>query len=268
VSRWKKEEAKSSALYMRTFLNDPDKGEARRIKAAEYAKGWRSRNKNKKILIQKRSYNIIRLECLRHYSGQGVPSCRCCGETMLAFLHLDHIDGDGADFRRKWTQEHKKVAGGTGLYYWLKKEGWPDLRLQVLCANCNLGKRAGLYCPHELERGHDLNGNSIPEEAYVIFPELTRRRRGEARAEAERLGTTTAALRQRKYKDRLRVLKTDPPRTNGNDGKLICKHGHILDEPNAYTWAAIDGKTHRQCRQCKRDYKNRVKQRETAILAA
>lgn len=162
MSRWKKEDAGESALYNRKW-SLTEKGIAYKKRHAEYIKGWRRRNKANVKAIQQRSYDKIRIECLSHY-GNGKVECRCCEEKQLKFLHLDHIKGDGHIQRREWVKVHKKVFGGTGLYYWLKKTGWPDLGLQVLCANCNLGKRTGKYCPHEIERGIDMNGNPVPNE--------------------------------------------------------------------------------------------------------
>jgi hypothetical protein len=36
---------------------------------------------------------------LSHYSN-GVPVCACCGESLIGFLTLDHINGDGAQHRK------------------------------------------------------------------------------------------------------------------------------------------------------------------------
>ena len=145
---------------MREWTKTPA-GEAYKKRQAAYMRQWRKDNREKSKAILRRSYDKIRLECMQHYSGQTVPSCRCCGEAMLAFLHLDHKHGDGAAFRKEWALEHGKIAGGTSLYYWLKREGWPDIGLQVLCANCNLSKRAGRYCAHEIARGVDMDGQPI-----------------------------------------------------------------------------------------------------------
>lgn len=168
MSRWKKPESEvtDGALYLREWAKT-EAGIDYKKRQAEYAKEWRKRNKEKFHTSQKRCYDKIRLECLQYYSGKDIPECRCCGETLLAFLQLDHINGDGAAHRREIgmrqgveEQTHQVKIGGNGLPYWLKKHGYPE-GFQVLCANCNLGKRIGKYCPHEIERGVDMNGDPI-----------------------------------------------------------------------------------------------------------
>lgn len=130
------------------------------LRQREYRK---SQDKERARQIGKNSQVAIRLECLRHYSQKNIPECNCCGETIFEFLHLDHGFGDGAEHRRQL-----KALGITGgFYYWLKKNNWPDdLGLQVLCSNCDFGKKDKTYCPHELKRGVDMNSKPIPPEYY------------------------------------------------------------------------------------------------------
>ena len=172
MPRWKKDpsEITAGAVYMRDWLQT-EAGQAYRKTHAEYAKEWRKRNKKQFHETQRRAYISVRLECLQHYSGKEIPECRCCGETIIEFLHLDHVAGDGAAHRRKIgmpqgvaEQKHRVNIGGNGLPYWLKKNNWPE-GFQVLCANCNVGKRIGKYCPHEIERGIDMNGSRIISES-------------------------------------------------------------------------------------------------------
>lgn len=102
---------------------------------------------------KRREYNMrqrvrYKYEALAVYGG---PVCVCCGETDVAFLTLDHIDGGGLDHRRRIG-----VVGGMSFYFWLQQHGYPDIRLQVLCFNCNLGKRSTISegrCPHEAHSG-------------------------------------------------------------------------------------------------------------------
>jgi hypothetical protein len=72
--------------------------------------------------------------------------CACCGESDDRFLAMDHIFNDG--------REHRKSIGGSGAFYkWLKKNGFPKDRFQLLCWNCNIGKsRHGGVCPHKIPR--------------------------------------------------------------------------------------------------------------------
>ena len=242
-TKWLQDKPTNKTRRMREWLKT-EAGQAYRDRHKDYAKEWRKRNKELAKAIQQRSYDKIRVECLEHYGG---ARCKCCGETELRFLHLDHINGDGHLQRKRWVEENKKVFGGTGLYYWLKKNSYPpELKLQVLCANCNLGKRTHKYCPHELKRGTDMNGQTIPkEELPKPYPKVTRRLRGEAIAEAKELGVNVNTLRMRRWKEKhptIRVPKPEPTH---------CKNGHAYAE-NLYLWQG-----HRQCRQCKRDYKAR-----------
>ena len=165
MSRWKKEPG-DSAMVMREWVQT-ESGKEYQKHHAEYACEWRKQNREKFKASQRRSYEAIRLECFQQY-GPEIPECRCCGETMIDFLHLDHKDGDGAAHRRLLKEQTgRTILGGTALYYYLKAAGWPNNPpFQVLCANCNLGKRIGKYCPHELEQGTDMDGNLIPIEYY------------------------------------------------------------------------------------------------------
>ncbi len=72
--------------------------------------------------------------------------CACCEEKEIAFLSLDHINNDGAEKRRAGestgTALYRKIAGGA-----------PRSHLQVLCANCQWGKKHnGGVCPHQQTR--------------------------------------------------------------------------------------------------------------------
>lgn len=83
----------------------------------------------------------IKLDVLTYYS-HGSPVCACCGESILAFLTIDHIEGNG--------RKHIKALGinnGIGFYQWLLKNH--PTGFQVLCYNCNCGRRInGGICPH------------------------------------------------------------------------------------------------------------------------
>ena len=80
-----------------------------------------------------------RIEALQAYGGL-IPACACCGESILLFLALDHINGGG-------YKQHQELGGG-GFYVWLRKHNYPK-GFQVLCHNCNLGRQLnGGTCPH------------------------------------------------------------------------------------------------------------------------
>jgi hypothetical protein len=89
--------------------------------------------------------------------------CACCGETEKAFLTLDHIDNDGAANRRKIAG--KRHAAGYWTYDWIVKNDYP-VGFQILCMNCNFGKRMNKgVCPHQ-DRCNDYSqevGASAPK---------------------------------------------------------------------------------------------------------
>ena len=79
---------------------------------------------------------------LEVYEAYGGATCKCCKETTECFLTIDHINNDGA--------EHRKQIGRTSILRWLKQNNYPD-GFQVLCFNCNLGRRLnGGICPHQI----------------------------------------------------------------------------------------------------------------------
>lgn len=161
MSRWKKpeEEITDGAKTMRDWIKT-DKGEEYRKRSAEYAKEWRKKNKDKFKATQKKAYTKARLEVLSHYSGKENPDCACCQESDVRFLQIDHVNNDGAQHRREIgmpqsdsnqmkKEGRKSSIGGNGFVYWLKKNNFPE-GFQVLCANCNYGKKNYGECPHKL----------------------------------------------------------------------------------------------------------------------
>lgn len=82
-----------------------------------------------------------RLLVISAYGG----ACSCCGERELPFLSIDHIKNDGA--------KHRKEIGGSQVYRWIIKNGYPKDRFRVLCHNCNVGRQLNKgVCPHEALR--------------------------------------------------------------------------------------------------------------------
>lgn len=105
-------------------------------------KAWTEKNlekvrgKARKATI--RNSRKVRAEVLEAYGGK----CACCGEATPQFLTIDHIYNDGA--------EHRKTLGGrsSSIYRWLKLNGFPKDRFQLLCWNCNAAKQFYGGCPH------------------------------------------------------------------------------------------------------------------------
>lgn len=79
----------------------------------------------------------VRLEALSHYGGK----CNCCGESREILLSLDHINGDG----HNW-----KITTRKDLPRYLRTLGWPT-DIQVLCYNCNFSKRKLAMCPCKVD---------------------------------------------------------------------------------------------------------------------
>lgn len=100
---------------------------------------WYRNNKEKGRAMNLKSHRKVREETIKHYG----ESCACCNENNIAFLCLDHIDGGGGKQRRQL-----KKNGGSGFYFWLRKNGYPK-GYQVLCYNCNNAKAKYGQCPHQ-----------------------------------------------------------------------------------------------------------------------
>ena len=88
------------------------------------------------------------------YAAYGGYICACCGETEKAFLSIDHIYNDGAEHKRR-----ENLQTGEQMHRWIKRHNFPP-GFQVLCMNCNWGKRMNNgICPkgssdkcHEAQR--------------------------------------------------------------------------------------------------------------------
>lgn len=110
-----------------------------RKKVREQNKDWM--HKYSKEYKQNLKFSVMAVYC------EGQPFCQCCGESIIEFLTIDHINNDGADHRRKITK--RKDWGGHMFYQWIIKNDFPD-DLQVLCGSCQLGKKInGGICPHK-----------------------------------------------------------------------------------------------------------------------
>lgn len=98
--------------------------------------------------LQKNYRKKIRFEVLKKYGGV----CKCCDESELSFLTIDHVNKDGAI-------ERKKLYGSnTGQSFpWFLKLKREDIRkdLQVLCYNCNNASFIYGVCPHECREESD-----------------------------------------------------------------------------------------------------------------
>jgi hypothetical protein len=107
-------------------------------------KAWRRKfylkNHEKMKEISREHRRRVNMEAYKVYGG---AFCACCGETIIGFLTIDHINGV--------TREERKIqTKGRNVCQWLKNKGYPP-GYQVLCFNCNLGraKNKGV-CPHKM----------------------------------------------------------------------------------------------------------------------
>jgi hypothetical protein len=79
------------------------------------------------------------------FNAYGGPKCKCCREEHIEFLTIDHIDGGGAEHRRKIGKATQQV------YLYLRRNNYPS-GFQVLCMNCNFSIGIRGYCPHQKEK--------------------------------------------------------------------------------------------------------------------
>jgi len=124
------------------YFSRPDVKARIKLRRQKYFKRPEISEKMKEYYKQKNKEN--RLECLSIYSNNNLE-CKCCGEKNLKFLTLDHTDNNGADERRKLSR------GGSSFFLYLKINNFPNKEsYQVLCMNCNWGKRMNHgVCPHK-----------------------------------------------------------------------------------------------------------------------
>ena len=129
-----------------------------RQKVIERASNWNKDNKGKHNEHALSYYYRLQNDAIMAYGGY---VCACCGETEPLFLTIDHINNDG-------NKHRKQYQSGDGLYKWLKQHDYPE-GFQILCMNCNHGKRRNNgVCPH------------LTREGATTIPKGSRAKRSEA----------------------------------------------------------------------------------------
>jgi len=99
------------------------------------------------ILQKKRDQDrAAKQQVVDAYGGE----CVCCGEKMIEFLTIDHIDGRGHLHR-------KKVGKGRRIYKDLIALGFPKDNYRLLCFNCNIVRGFYGYCPHHPEDRQEVS---------------------------------------------------------------------------------------------------------------
>lgn len=150
-----------NALAVERNHADPEKAKQAQIRyreknpglaakrTAEYRKNNPERVKEAQRLSDKKLKDAA-------YAAYGGYECRCCGEKIVQFLSIDHINNDG--------NEHRKVVDRRKIYKWLAKNNYPE-GFQILCMNCNFGKaRNNGVCPHKsLEGSTTIPKGSTPK---------------------------------------------------------------------------------------------------------
>lgn len=127
---------KSQAKYRATHLE----------KQRESERNWFDKGGSDHL---KKYLQQIKLEALTHY-GNGRCACVGCGESRLACLTLDHINGHGNQERKKYGSSRF----GSNLCRFLKKQGYPS-GFQTLCMNCQFCKVV-LDQSHSKPKGREL----------------------------------------------------------------------------------------------------------------
>ena len=113
-----------------------------------HVKAYADRNRLK-VLTAAKKYGADKRKRIKEatFAAYGGYVCACCGETERNFLTLDHVNNDGASQRR--AMYGSRNAAGYVTYAWLFRKGFPA-GYQVLCMNCNHGKRMNNgVCPHK-----------------------------------------------------------------------------------------------------------------------
>lgn len=129
--------AHANALARKYASRQPEK---RKPKQREYY----LKNREERLLKAAKYSRNLRMAAMDAYGGK---FCACCGEQQLLFLTIDHKLNDGNQHRREISGKNVG-GGGTVFYRWLRNKGYPD-GFQVLCMNCNFGKRMNHgVCPH------------------------------------------------------------------------------------------------------------------------
>ncbi len=110
-----------------------------------------------------------RFTVLSHYS-QGEPKCACCGENIIFFLSLDHINGKGNEHRRELNKSKNYKATNNVVYRWIIENNFP-VGFQVLCHNCNSSLGRYNYCPHDFLKIYNKSNNKANWLIYLPFKE-------------------------------------------------------------------------------------------------
>jgi hypothetical protein len=108
----------------------------------DYYKKWYAARPGYQSRSAKKHLQKVKSAIIAAYGGK----CQCCGDSQPIFLSIDHIHNDG--HLDKYANGWRYL--GAALYSRILKEGCPKDRYQLLCWNCNCGKRVNQgICPHK-----------------------------------------------------------------------------------------------------------------------
>jgi len=103
-------------------------------------KKWRQAHYSKSLDYMLQYRTKLKTQIVAGYGGK----CTCCGESEITFLTLEHLNNDGDEHR-------KQYGGGSGVYRNVIRRSFPK-EYTILCYNCNLAKRGGKQCPHQMNK--------------------------------------------------------------------------------------------------------------------
>ena len=133
--KWAKEHKDKVKESMKKWRKTPKGREYTNEESSKYRRKYR-----KRLNIANRIYREnVRRAVFENYGS----FCACCGEDDIRFLSIDHVNNDGNHHRK--TDPRAK-----DIYYWLRKHNFPE-GFQVLCFNCNIGKKRHGVCPHKIK---------------------------------------------------------------------------------------------------------------------
>lgn len=124
----------------------------KRRSAKQRKERYMLKNRERVNLLNRESWKVryrrYKRMVLEHYGGSP-PKCACCGESIYAFLTIDHINGGGRKDRTKRGTSH--------FFKMLINEGYP-VGFRVLCYNCNCAMQYNHTCPHHSEILQERDG--------------------------------------------------------------------------------------------------------------
>lgn len=134
-----------SANFRGSHPETPEKREERNITQARYrnshkeelkiaGKLYRQRNSERERSRSKQNKEKTREELFGLYGKK----CVCCGEELVEFLTLDHVNG-----RTGKRMQYRDMRDAT--------KNFDPTKYRVLCMNCNFSFGVRGYCPHQKE---------------------------------------------------------------------------------------------------------------------